>query len=961
MAVDQPAAARGPQTTLAAGQLVHHFVCRVGGLPVRTLEMLRAEASADACAALVETENKLRQLQDGLTEALYQAVNGLQDRQLRRRLLKLKRHVHNLRAFSSTDLAAVEEVVPKELRDTLQRYHQLGRHRRETHGRLQETYLSELFEIRRRFQTLVEDEDFKKGLLLSSRTLSAELKRYTHTPVERPGSKVRQIERSLLRYFSRMVMKATPFGTFCAIVPGIVGQGRPQDEHPTFRGEPRHKRSHLRLNKSLLAILLEHLTRRPGVREHLPVELNPTLGEEEGRWLFLSANHGVEVFQRLDKNPVIELLRRRLEGVSHIPLGTLARELLTNAEIDATEEEATAYVDRLLEIGLFRFRLGIREQEVDWDLPLRQILAAIEDHHALLICQFLEQLRDDMEACAEAPTEERRGLIENASKRMRFVFEEIGARLQTSAEMPPFYEDAAGQASLEIPAAGITQPIAEYVGLTARLSWLHGEQASIRHFFDTCYGDPQPVPLLRFYEDFYRQHFKAHLERQRHPGGAAAGGEEITEEPEADGEGPETADDGETYDLQNPFRLALIEAIKKAHEGLGERIRELWRGDLEAEEITLEKGDLEVLLSDIPAHPEPCRSVSLFGQYLPGFAPDGGPALVANGYLNGYGKYFSRHLYLLPQEVQEDLRASNLLLTDQEMAEICGDASFNANLHPPLFAWEVSYPTGESGATEAQIKSSDLYVEPDPHNPFHLCLRHQATGKQVVPVDLGFLNPRMRPPLYQLLSRFTPPASFHIQIPESAERPPTPEEHGKNQQSNQQTAAQTSEPDAPGAPSQGVPYRPRVTYRGRLVLARRCWWIFPGMFPRRQPDESEADYFLRVWHWREEFKLPVEVFIKVRSLPARAAKSGEKEAEKDSKRRRRRRRQHLYKPQYIDFKNPLLVDLFSRAAENLEHFVITMEERLPGREHLLQSGDGDESYATEFVLQVDFRGARDAG
>ena len=977
MAVDQLTAQEGAQGGLTAGHLVDHFVCRVGGLPVHSLEELRAEASAQAAETLLGIERSLHALQEALTDGLYQAIHGLEDQKLRRRLLKLKRNIHNLRAVSEKDVVASQTALAADFHEALVRYLELTNERRETHTRLLDLYAEELSAIRRRFQSLVEDEDFNKGLRLSSQVLSDQVRRYTRAG-KNPGSKVRQVERSLLRYFSRMVMKATPFSTFCAIVPGTISEATTAP--PTFDGAPQRKHSHLRLNKSLFAILLEHLTQRPGVREHLEVELNPTLGEEEGRLLFLSARRGAEIFQRLPRNPVIDLLQQRL-AASPLPLGTLVEDFARNPEIDASADEVAAYVDRLLEIGLFRFRLGIREQEVDWDLPLREILAPLDDEHAQKIVTFLQHLRDDMESFARATAQERRGLLSAAVERTRSVFEDLEARMRPTAEMPPFYEDAAGNARLEVSAAGLEQTLAEYVALTSRLSWLHGEQASCRHFFDTYYSDPEPVPLLRFYEDFYREHFKSHLERQRSPGKDTTAAEPPN--PEVSEEGTQ---DPTTYDAQNPFQLPVIEALQQAHKTLAERIMELWRDDPEGAEITLGKKDLETALRELPTHPEPCRSVSVFGQYLPEFTTEGDPALVMGGYLNGYGKYFSRHLYLLPDTVQEGLRQANVRLTDQKMAEICGDASFNANLHPPLLPWEVSYPTGESGASDEQIKSSHLFVDADPRNPHRLRLRHGAAGKEVIPVDLGFLNPRMRPPLYQLLSRFTPPGNFHLKVPE---QPLPPQDLGDTKH------------------SQGALYRPRVSYGGHLILSRRCWWIFPGMFPHRLPNEGDAAYFLRVWQWREDLGIPQEVFIRVRSLPAppksadtdmdpstktdseaesrtgRDSESGtDTESGTDSesgtdaesgtdtetasqvkeKRQVQARppvRKHLYKPQYIDFKNPLLVDLFSRTTENLEHFVISVEECLPDREHLLAVREGAR-YDTEFVLQVDFRKNHDA-
>ncbi len=960
-----------------SGRLFPHFVCRVAGLPVRCLESLRADASRAAYLETRDVQARLDEAREPLTEALYQAIGGLDDKKMRRALLNIRRDVHNRRLPRASHLEAAADALSPELRDRLQHFRQLGLQQRQAEAELLATCEREVIEIRGRFQHAVEDEDFRRGLLLSSRTLAGELPRYIRAPAEKPGSKARQIERSLMRYFSRMVMKSTPFGTFCAIVPGRLSSSDPSVEAPDggtpgaeamiFDGDPRAKSSTLRLNKAIYAQLLGHLLSRPEIRHNLHVELNPTLQLEEGKWVFLAAVDNREVFQRLPPNPVLDLVRQLFDDRPHLPLAALIDELRTNPEVEASRDEAIAFLDRLLEIGFLRFRVGIREQEVNWDRPLRKILESVDDEHAALVCGFLEDLRTQIETYAAADLDRRRQILTTLGERIVGLFDELEAKVKPWSEMPPFYEDTGGAASLELSDAQLdsrlADELADYVRLTSRIAWPRTEQAAMRHFFDTFYGsDHGPVPLLRFYEDYYREHFKAHLERQQRGPGAQQPAEPKEGEV-ADEEGDESP--AESYDVSNPFQLELVEAIQEASKGLGGRLRELWRESPEATEITLERDDLEEVLAPVPEGRTPCRSVSFFVQTLPGFAADGETALVANGYLNGYGKYFSRFLYLLPPEIEADLVASNRELSTQQLAEICGDAGFNANLHPPLLPWEVSYPTGESGAAEEQIKTSDLTAEPDPEDPGRLRLRRGSTGHEVVPVDLGFLNPRMRPPLYQLLSRFTPSASFTMSVPES------PEEM----------------PDEP------VRYRPRITYRGRLVLARRQWRIYPDAFPKRRIKETEAEYFLRLQRWREELGLPEEVFMRVRVLPIRhqpqeaeadaspaedqapekpaeapaepAVEAGQETGEETGEETaptprhtvRRRVRQHLHKPQYVDFRNPLLVDLFCRVTENLENYVVTLEERLPAAEHLAHGGE--DRYVTELVLQVDFPESRE--
>jgi hypothetical protein len=60
----------------------------------------------------------------------------------------------------------------------------------------------------------------------------------------------------------------------------------------------------------------------------------------------------------------------------------------------------------------------------------------------------------------------------------------------------------------------------------------------------------------------------------------------------------------------------------------------------------------------------------------------------------------------------------------------------------------------------------------------------------------------------------------------------------------------------------------------------------------------------------------------------------------------------FYKPQFMDFGNPLLVAMLGRLSGGLKHYNIIVEERLPGP-GALATADG-EAYATEMIIQVDY-------
>ncbi|HSG38890.1 MAG TPA: lantibiotic dehydratase [Thermoanaerobaculia bacterium] len=911
---------------MTGSQFFPHFICRVAGVPAGGLEDLAAVESVASCRALRESEAELGQLRGPLSEALFEAVGGLEDQGLRRALLRLKRDVHNLRPPDRSDLESVREAASRSaacrsLIPDLERYGRLTLSFRQAEARFEACFADELVRIRRRFQEAVADEDFRNGVLLASTTLFDEIERYTRAEAEHPGAKARQVERSLLRYYTRTAVKTSPFSTFCSIVPGRL-RDDPAQEASGFLGNPREKSTVLRLNKAMVPFLVQAVTARPAVRCHLSVELNPTLRRMDGRWHFLAGAGRREVFQHLAPNAVLGLLVDVLRERGRLPLATLAETLLE--DVEASEDEVAAYLDRLLDAGFLRFRLGIREQEPDWDRCLCRLLEGVEDDLARRTVRFLREYRRLAGAYAEASLERRRALLESVTALVDGYFESAE---ETEGWIPgteTLFEDAGGNASLVLDlgdTGGLGDLLTEYVRLTRPFIWILGEQANMRHFFTERYGS-EPVPLLRFYEDYYREHLEDRLERQEQVWGQRPG--------EADEERERAF-----AQLANPFRLELVEKLNAARQGLGQRIRELWRAAPSAEEIVLERRDLEELTAGLPDLEEPSRSVSLFVQPVPGIGP-GRDGLVLDEVLVGFGKYFSRFLYLLPEEVERDLVASNRRLTRSELAEICGDASFNADLHPPLLPEEIAYPTAEGGSARDQISVSDLVVAPDPRCPFRVRLVNVTTGRQVVPVDLGFRNPQMRPLLFQMLSRMTPASAFVLNTPS---RPEEPEDTGR---------------EAPGR----VVHRPRVSYRGRLVLARRRWTLPQALFPGRDRREGEAAYFLRIRHWREELGLPEEVFVRIvdpggeRRVLLDKMWPGQMPPGRTPPGKLPGLRDHLGKPQYVDFRNPLLVDLFGRMTENLEKFEVILEERLPGRDHLISSGD--DRFVTEMILQVDF-------
>ena len=964
-----------PCRDLVSPSFFPHFVCRVAGLPVDHARSLRASGSEHLLDQFFALEAQLDRDREAISQLLYEEIGRSEDKKKRRDLLTLKRDLYNLRVGASTIQAAMGSILPATVVETLEAFCRLIEARNHTQRDLERTYHTELQAARRRFQVLLKEEDFQKGLLLSSRSLFASQRKYIGFTGTELGGKREKIERGLLRYFTRAAMKATPFGTLCAVLPGrfvdAVPESQGRSEVFFFDGDPRQKTSAIRLNKSLYGILLNHLKTRAAVTLELHLELNPTLRKEAGRWVFLAASPGGERFYRLANNPSLELVGSVTRRHGHLALRRLLHELTTHPALEASEEDALQYLDKLLEVGFLRFRTGIREQEVDWDEPLQALLEPIDDAHAQETVTLLRYLRQQTKVYETASVDRRLGLLRDIEACIETAFEAMGINARLFSSMS-IYEDATASAvpcltrSEEL--MRLLDCLQEYARLTFPLVSVRSEQATMRHFFDTFYKDQaSSIPLLEFYETYFREHFKAHLEKRRnarHGGGAG----------EAEGDA-----------LNNPFGLDLILRIQEARKQLRTVIAQRWQATPEAEALHLNAEDLGAVLRGIPSPPRTCRSVSLFTDIVPPTQPGEMTRLIVRhgGYLGGYGKFFSRFLYLFPESVQAELRRANGTLTTEHLAEICGDANFNGNLHPPLLPWEISYPTGESGDSEEQILCSELLVEPDAADPYALCLRHMHTGKRVVPVDLGFLKYEMRPALFQLLYLFSPAPSFSLLFPEL---PVTGHENDATTR------------DRPLSPP--VTYRPRIVYEQRLVLARKRWRVLWTAFPVRERHESDSAYFVRVNRWRREHRIPREVYVRVHRLPepgrpqppdpaqrngevARPPAEPEKptlggkaplpeaappEASPVNSEQRDTAQQpplggasrppftrfsrDLYKPQYIDFSNPLLVNLFGKMTLNIKRFIVFLDERYPPADALPRY-DG-KAYATELILQADF-------
>lgn len=560
------------------------FVARLAALPVRALESNTLGPLRECLTAYLRTLDALDAQRDRVSELLYEAVGRQSERTHRNALLRLRRDFFNGRQGQATDIALAMSAVGQPERDVLTAWGGLLSARDRCLDRLIQAYRTAIVDARAALQQQLNAPAFRNGLLLSSATLFANLHRYQTTPPHAFDARTNQLERGLLRYFTRSARKATPYASFCTIVKGELTSRAPHRGHAeTFRlvGNPTRQVGAVRLDRRLYVALWTHLKTRPAVRAATPIDLNPTLRTDGNRWAFLATAEGKEIFQRLARHEAVDLVERVVRSGDAITLGELVQRLTADENVDATPAEATAFVDRLLSLGLLRFRAPVAEQIANWDVPLRTWLERIDDEHARLVARFLRDLSELTREFAVAGVDARAQLVDQIRDLCRRSLSAVDVPITVHLELP-IYEDCSAESTLEMFIDPSLQDaldlLEDYLRLVVPYAQPRNAQATARHFFESHCPRDAALPLLDFYETYYREHLRERIElqalRQR---GVRSG-------PVAD------------YDFGNPFRLPWIDEGRNALEGVGMFFRTAWQAEPHAEEISISPQELRTPL-----------------------------------------------------------------------------------------------------------------------------------------------------------------------------------------------------------------------------------------------------------------------------------------------------------------------------------------------------------------------------
>ena len=204
--------------------------------------------------------------------------------------------------------------------------------------------------LRDRLATAVERPEVREAITVGSPGLEAVIDVWLGQPTSRRG---RNIERTLVRYLTRMATRPTPFGLFAGVATGRCGE-RTALHLAAREGYRRHSQ----IDTDVLLALAEHVARDPEVRPHVRLRPNDSSYRVAGQVRFVQAHQdGARRAYRLATLPDHPAVQRLLERAEH---GAGVAELVHALVEDGYDGEvARRTVDRLVERQLLVADLGV--------------------------------------------------------------------------------------------------------------------------------------------------------------------------------------------------------------------------------------------------------------------------------------------------------------------------------------------------------------------------------------------------------------------------------------------------------------------------------------------------------------------------------------------------------------------------------------------------------------------------
>jgi pectate lyase len=618
-------------------------------------------------------------------------------------------------------------------------------------------------------------------------------------------------------------------------------------------------------NNFLLQIFQTLFITNEKIFKYLKIRINSTLEKGDLEYRFLVNVQNIESFQRVEVQPILELFESYFIDNDGFFIFELINKI--GEEVEAETADLLDFVQELVKIGFLQVDFGFHGNMENWLGKVRNFVEQTPVFDAADV-EFFVDLERQLVDFQSAKIWERISILENTHGEIQAFLEKYGFNENLTEILSLeqlIYEDVIRSEIPSFEAKGIEKLVFSLHELLEKINFIQGkERLQIAHFFNNFYDDTAIIPLLDFYENYYKI------------------GKQIKE-------------------TEIPAIQAEAELLKNWAKAVGEIVLEKYEMDTVLE---LEISDFDKINERLNIQPKPLKGLSL-GCFAQMYSEENELKAVLNGVMLGYGKMTGRFLKLTAQAFTDDLRKFNAALGKETLMADNVDASFfNANIHPPLLAYEISMPKSQNQLPEnRQLKVNDLVIRKMNNE---IVLWHLKLEKKVQVFDLGIQTPKGRSPLYQLLMNFSPNVPDLQYLKEAIEA---------------------------GIPQNGKNNKifPRVIFKN-WVIFRKSWTFQNWEILYKIENKTELGVLQALKFALKQNKIRSKFYIKQKRNISIESVHNRKEN----------------KPIYIDINNVILKNIFLKRIKNKD-FLCEISEMLPIDDNLIKIKESP--FYIESVLQ----------
>lgn len=894
-----------PHRPAGAMAMAPHLLIRVGGLPFAAMEDLACLGTAQQAAVIVETERWLAEAASVLCDTLFAAIGrcGENRVELRKQLIQAKRDLHNGRLPAAV-AEVLAELAPAE-RFLFATWMERAEAVRKAFPLGERLLGEEMDQVRARLQRWAVEPEFASSMVLASLALHEKLQEYVATPAHQQHSRLRKLEPALAMYLARAATKTSPFAGFTPMATGVwVENGRECATWVEAVDSSRSPAALVALNQATLSRLAAAAARCPALRRYASVRLNPTLQVEAGRYVaygcFEQFAHTRVAFTG-ERHVAVERSPEADHLVAVIGKGAATwGEALRQAPAGWSPDQLEALLEVLVEAHVTELFWPVPESALDYPAALAEAMAAIPGARARKFRGHLRNLSGQAARYTQTPLAERPRLLSEISATLHEAYGLVGVD-PGELPVPQLFVDEAWTGQQLHVGAGQWEAALDGLRRIERLlpifdRWRVGALI-IRDLFVKEYG-PGGVcaDIIGFFMAV--QDLIPFLNTM-------------------------------TVSELTPIPREVTEA-NRLLETFGQGLRAAADEAGDRAEVALDPAWLDRLASQVPSV---LHSFPTAHGYLVQPVPTRGQCVV-NEITPGFAHMPARYAMLIDERAAEPfsprLRSylETLLDDGRQFLELPGVFGFNANRRPPLLNQALAYPGVVSPLPPAaQVPLHDLLLRHCPQQG-RLVLEHRVTGEEMVPVNLGGLSLLLCPILHRALLMLSPVGSVGLSVLDLLEQERSAEEREQ-------------------------PRRyPRIRIDG-AVISRQTWLIPRQHLPMRTKGTSDFAYFVEVERWRRALGLPNQIFLRTTRNPAPpfpvspATGAATHLAEVRDQQR---------KPQFIDFRSPLLLRVFEKHLDAVAEALV-VEEMFPAPQDLMPGPQGT-PVVSEWLIELSSVGTR---